>query len=169
MSRTETARHPWVAQTVIDTPLGTMTAAATAHGVAGLWFDGQKYHPGALALPHNDTQPHLASTRRWLVTYWRDKGSAADLPTFDLNGTPFQQAVWAALRALPFGQTCSYRELARRIGRPDAVRAVAAAVGRNPASLLVPCHRVIGSDGSLTGYAGGLQRKSRLLAHEAAA
>lgn len=97
---------------------------------------------------------------------------AGELQAFDLplaaSGTPFQQKVWAALRDIPFGQTCSYGQLAQRIGTPGASRAVGLANGRNPLSIIVPCHRVIGANGSLTGYGGGLERKRWLLAHEQA-
>lgn len=97
---------------------------------------------------------------------WSAQTAAAGVP-LDLGGTPFQQAVWQQLQRIPAGRTCSYGELAAAIGRPAAVRAVGAAVGRNPVSVLVPCHRVLGHGGALTGYAGGLPRKLALLAAEA--
>lgn len=104
---------------------------------------------------------------RALGAYLRGDTPAVDVLAVRTNGTPFQQDVWAALRRIPAGQTTSYRALAAGIGRPTAVRAVGLAVGANPVSVVVPCHRVIGADGSLTGYAGGLSRKRWLLAHEA--
>jgi methylated-DNA-[protein]-cysteine S-methyltransferase len=159
---------PLIAQTRIPTPLGTMTAAATGRGVAGLWFDGQRHHPGALAAPLDEQQPHLARLRRELERYWRDPGVRFEV-ALDPQGTPFQRAVWERLRELGPTQRTSYGELARQLGRPQAARAVGAAVGRNPISLVVPCHRVLGRDGALTGYAGGLERKRWLLQHEAAA
>jgi methylated-DNA-[protein]-cysteine S-methyltransferase len=95
------------------------------------------------------------------------QGHAAEPPTLDLSaGTVFQQSVWRALLDVPSGQTISYGTLAQRLGNPSGVRAVAAAVGRNPLSIIVPCHRIVGADGSLTGYAGGLDRKRALLLHE---
>ena len=154
------------AQATIATPLGPLLLARTAQGVAGAWFEGQKHHPGAIDAPELPRDPLLARTARQLRDYF-DKGDEAfDLP-FDLRGTPFQRRVWQALLDIPAGGTCSYADIARVIGAPQALRAVGAAVGRNPVSVIVPCHRVLGSDGSLTGYAGGVERKQALLALEA--
>ena len=100
-----------------------------------------------------------------LSSYFRGELATFDLP-LDIRGTPFQRRVWAQLELIPFGTTVSYAEVARRIGKPGAARAVGAAVGRNPLSIVVPCHRVVGRDGALTGYAGSLDRKSWLLQHE---
>jgi methylated-DNA-[protein]-cysteine S-methyltransferase len=160
--------HDLIAQTRIPTPLGTMTAAATAQGVAGLWFGGQRHHPGALDAPDVATQPHLAQLRRELDRYWQDP-SMRFAVALDPRGTPFQRAVWALLRTLGPAERPSYGALAQRLGRPQAARAVGAAVGRNPIGIVVPCHRVLGRDGALTGYAGGLDRKRWLLRHEDAA
>lgn len=157
----------YAAQTRLDTPLGPLTAAATAQGLAGLWFDAQRHHPGVLTAPHDDAHPWLLQTRRELAAYWRGELGAFSV-ALDPHGTPFQRAVWAALQTLAAGQTCSYAELAARLGKPKAVRAVGAAIGRNPVSIIVPCHRVIGHQGSLTGYAGGLDRKRALLQLESA-
>ena len=154
------------AQHQLDTPLGRVTMARTERGLAGLWFEGQKHHPGALDLPERDDDPLLAEAARQLAAYFAGERSAFDLP-LDLQGTPFQQSVWQALTRIPPGRTCSYGALARELGTPSAVRAVGAAVGRNPACVLVPCHRVLGQDGSLTGYAGGVERKRALLSLEA--
>jgi methylated-DNA-[protein]-cysteine S-methyltransferase len=156
---------PLVAQARIDTPLGTMTAAATARGLAGLWFDGQAHHPGALDAPTDAAQAHLARARDQLAAYFRGDRVRFDVP-LDLHGTPFQRAVWQALQRIAAGATCSYGEVAAAAGKPDAVRAAGAAIGRNPVSVIVPCHRVVARDGALTGYAGGLARKQALLAHE---
>lgn len=156
------------AQRQIDTPLGRVCIARTAQGLAGLWFEGQKHHPGELAVPQRDDDPLLAEAAHQLGQYFAGERSAFDLP-LDLHGTPFQQSVWQALLRIPSGRTCSYGALARALGTPSAVRAVGAAVGRNPASLVVPCHRVLGRDGSLTGYAGGIDRKRALLSLEARA
>jgi methylated-DNA-[protein]-cysteine S-methyltransferase len=155
------------AQCRVNTPLGPMLLAATADGLAGAWFDGQAHHPGDPGLPDDPAHPHLAAAARALAAHWA--GRAATRPPLDLHGTPFQRAVWTALQAIPPGQTTSYGALAQRVGRPAAVRAVGAAVGRNPVSVLVPCHRVLGADGALTGYAGGLARKQALLRLEAQA
>jgi methylated-DNA-[protein]-cysteine S-methyltransferase len=159
--------HPLIAQTRIPTPLGPMTAAATAQGIAGLWFDGQRHHPGEFALPRDDDQAHLARLRRELERYWHDPATPFEVP-LDPQGTPFQRAVWKALRQIGPGALDGYGAIARRLGRPQAARAVGAAVGRNPIGIVVPCHRVVGSGGALTGYAGGLARKRALLVHEGA-
>ena len=157
-----------IAQAQLDSPLGPLLAAVTAKGLAGLWFDGQAHHPGALDAPVDAQQPFIAMAREQLARYWRGDGPARfDLP-LDAQGTPFQKAVWLALLQIPSGKTSSYGEVARRAGTPRAVRAVGAAIGRNPLSIVVPCHRVLGRDGSLTGYAGGLARKQRLLQLEGA-
>jgi methylated-DNA-[protein]-cysteine S-methyltransferase len=153
------------AQARIDTPLGPLTLAATAHGLAGAWFDGQAHHPGALDAPTDPKHPHLAAAAHALQTYWAGTPQPFSL-ALDAQGTAFQHAVWQALCEIEPGRTSTYGAIAQRIGRPAAVRAVGAAVGRNPLSIIVPCHRVIGRDGSLTGYAGGLPRKRALLAHE---
>jgi methylated-DNA-[protein]-cysteine S-methyltransferase len=157
-----------IAQAPIDTPLGPMLAAATAKGLAGLWFEGQAHHPGALDAPQDAQQRFIAQAREQLSRYWDDAvANAFDVP-LDAQGTPFQRNVWRALLDIRAGHTCSYAVLAARAGSPRAVRAVGAAVGRNPLSVIVPCHRVLGSDGSLTGYAGGLARKRALLQRERA-
>lgn len=165
---TRLSQRPWLAQALLDTPLGPVRVAATAQGLGGLWFEGQAHHPGPLAAPLAPDQAWLRQAALALQAYWSaPQGALPELP-LDLGGTPFQQAVWQQLRRIPAGQTCSYSALAAAIGRPAAVRAVGAAVGRNPVSVLVPCHRVLGHDGALTGYAGGLPRKQALLAAEAA-
>jgi methylated-DNA-[protein]-cysteine S-methyltransferase len=162
---TDTLNTVCTAQALIDTPLGPVRVARTATGIAGLWFEGQKHHPGELSAPMRPDDPLLRSAAQALQRYFAGEVAAFDLP-LDLHGTPFQRSVWQALLRIPAGRTCSYGEIAKSIGAPQAVRAVGAAVGRNPASLVVPCHRVLGRDGSLTGYAGGMQRKQALLALE---
>ena len=109
----------------------------------------------------------LRAAARELEEYFAGKRVSFDLP-LDPAGTPFQGAVWRALREVPFGETATYGEIARRVGHPAAARAVGAANGRNPISIIIPCHRIIGADGSLTGYGGGLDRKEWLLRHERA-
>jgi methylated-DNA-[protein]-cysteine S-methyltransferase len=155
------------AQTRIDTPLGPLTLAATPAGLAGAWFAAQTHHPGPIGVPDAPNHPHLALAAQEFAAYWRDPAHRFAIP-LDAAGTPFQRAVWQALLAIASGSLSTYGEIARRIGRPAGVRAVGAAVGRNPISIVVPCHRVIGSDGTLTGYAGGLPRKEALLRHERA-
>jgi methylated-DNA-[protein]-cysteine S-methyltransferase len=159
------ARSPYVAQARLSTPLGTVTLAATARGLAGLWFDGQRHHPGALDAPRDEQQVHIAAARRELAAYWRDPSHRFAL-ALDPQGTPFQRQVWAAMARIRSGQTGGYGRIAAQLGRAGAARAVGAAVGRNPICIILPCHRVLGKDGSLTGYAGGLHRKEKLLRRE---
>ena len=160
-------RTPLAAQCRIDTPLGPMTLAATAGGLAGAWFDGQTHHPGELAAPVDPTQRWLAQSRRELEAYFGGHLRAFTVP-LDPQGTAFQHAVWRVLRGIACGSLHTYGEIASEVGKPSAARAVGAAVGRNPISVIVPCHRVVGRDGTLTGYAGGLSRKEALLALEGA-
>jgi methylated-DNA-[protein]-cysteine S-methyltransferase len=159
-------KHPRLeAQARVQTPLGALTVAVTAKGLAGAWFDGQAHHPGPLETPVDATHPQIVRAVFALDAYFSGRRPVHP-PALDAQGTAFQQAVWRALGEIAPGATTTYGEIAQRIGRPAASRAVGAAVGRNPISILVPCHRVIGRDGSLTGYAGGLPRKHALLAHE---
>lgn len=158
-----------IAQARLATPLGAMTAAATAAGLAGLWFDGQAHHPGPLALPVDPAQRWLQAATVALQAYFAGRPEPLAGLALDLHGTPFQRAVWRALLALPAGATATYAGIAAAAGSPAGMRAAGAAIGRNPVSVLVPCHRVLGSDGSLTGYAGGLERKRALLRHEGVA
>ncbi len=150
----------------IETPLGTVRVVARGDAIAGVWFDGQKYDvvPGA-AWRESPGDPLLREAARQLREYFAGRRARFDLALAP-QGTAFQQSVWRAIAKVPAGRTASYGDLARRIGRPSAVRAVGAAVGRNPLSVVVPCHRIVGSDGSLTGYAGALGRKRALLALE---
>jgi methylated-DNA-[protein]-cysteine S-methyltransferase len=162
----------YLVQTRFDSPLGTVIAAASDKGLAGLWFDGQRHLPpeltGAAVWPTDDDHPVLKGTVNQLDEYFAGTRTAFDLPLDLSHGTAFQQSVWQALLAIAPGDTASYGEISARIGNPAAVRAVGAAVGRNPVSIVVPCHRVMGADGSLTGYAGGLERKTALLTLEGA-
>lgn len=150
------------AQTIAPTPLGDIRLVRTPVGLAGMWFEGQKHHPGELPAPHVEDDPLLREAAARLSRYFDGGTEAFDLP-LDLHGTPFQRAVWQALIAIGHGRKRTYGDIARSIGSPTAVRAVGAAVGRNPVSIIVPCHRVLGGDGSLTGYAGGVERKRALL------
>ncbi len=161
------------AQTRIQTPLGPLLLHASASGLMGAWFDGQAHHPGPLDVPEDASHPVLLATAAAFQRYWQTGAASAvgaigQLPLAP-QGTAFQRAVWQALRALAAGQTTHYGAIAQHLGRPQAARAVGAAVSRNPIAVLVPCHRVLGRDGSLTGYAGGLARKQALLAHEGVA
>ena len=152
-----------IVQARYDSPLGAMIVAATARGLAGVWFEGQRHLPDTRGWPLQPQHPVLRQAIAQLGEYFAGERKHFDL-TLDLQGgTAFQQSVWQALLAIPSGGTTSYGTLSQRIGKPAAVRAVGGAVGRNPMSIVVPCHRVLGADGSLTGYAGGLERKSALL------
>jgi methylated-DNA-[protein]-cysteine S-methyltransferase len=167
-SSTPSWRSALTAQAVLDTPLGALLVARTAAGLAGAWFEGQKDHPGELSAAQQPEDPLLAATAAQLANYFAGRSARFDLP-LDLHGSPFQRSVWQALLGIACGQTRSYLDIARQIDAPRAVRAVGAAIGRNPVSVIVPCHRVIGRGGTLTGYAGGLARKQALLALERAA
>jgi methylated-DNA-[protein]-cysteine S-methyltransferase len=157
-----------IVQTRCDSPLGTMIVAATSRGLAGVWFEGQRHLPDTSAWPHQDDHPVLRRAVAQLAEYFAGRRTVFDLPLDLQGGTAFQQSVWRELLAIPRGGTTSYAVLGQRIGKPGAARAVGAAVGRNPLGIVVPCHRVLGTDGSLTGYAGGLQRKTALLKLEGA-
>ena len=159
---------PSIVQTRYESPLGPMIVAATSKGLAGLWFDGQRHLPSTLDWPHDADHPVLIKAVKQLREYYDGKRTTFDLPLDLQGGTAFQQSVWQALLEIPSGETTSYGRLSQHIGKPAAVRAVGSAVGRNPVSVIVPCHRVVGGDGSLTGYAGGLDRKTALLKLEGA-
>lgn len=159
---------PSIVQARYEAPLGEMIVAATARGLAGVWFAGQRHLPDTSRWPHDPEHPLLRQAVQQLGEYFASTRTCFDMPLDLLGGTPFQQSVWQALLAIPSGATASYGELSQRIGKPAAVRAVGAAVGRNPLSVVVPCHRVLGADGTLTGYAGGLERKRALLDLEGA-
>ena len=160
--------HPSIVQARYDSPLGPMIVAATSRGLAGVWFEGQRHMPDVSAWPLRTGHPILAKTQAQLREYFAAKRTSFDLPLDLQGGTVFQQAVWRALLSIPCGGTSSYGVLSRCIGHAAAVRAVGAAIGRNPVCVVVPCHRVLGADGSLTGYAGGLERKGALLRLERA-
>jgi methylated-DNA-[protein]-cysteine S-methyltransferase len=155
--------------TEIHSTLGPITLAASAAGLAGAWFTDQRHYPDTTGWTVDDRHPVLLLAMAQLRQFLTGERRGFDLP-LDLDaGTSFQRAVWQALLQIPVGTTCSYGALGARIGKPSAVRAVGAAVGRNPLSIIVPCHRVVGADGALTGYAGGLPRKAWLLALESGA
>lgn len=147
---------------IYESPLGPLTLVGRPGVLSGLRFPAT-----GEALDEADRAPGLfADAAEQLDEYFEGRRRRFDL-MLDLAGTPFQQRVWSALQSIPYGTTRSYTEVARAIDRPDRVRAVGAAVGRTPIPIIVPCHRVVGADGSLTGYGGGLHRKRALLDHEA--
>jgi methylated-DNA-[protein]-cysteine S-methyltransferase len=145
-------------------PIGSISLISSAGALRKLSMEGQK---GGEMAPNRGSCPVLDRARRQLDLYFAGKLTAFDLPLAE-EGTPFQRQVWAMLRTIPYGKTTSYAWLASAIGAPRAVRAVGAANGRNPIGIITPCHRVIGANGSLTGYAGGLERKRALLQLEGA-
>lgn len=154
---------------IVDSPLGSILLASDGSALSGAWFEGQRYHPATGAgWQQAPGLPLLRQAARELAEYFAGQRRAFDVPLAP-RGTPFQRCVWDAIAAVPFGTTIAYRELARRAGRPDSIRAAGAATGRNPVSIIVPCHRIVAADGGLTGYAGGLDRKRALLALEQAA
>lgn len=154
--------HAW---TTCESPLGTLTLVGGDRGLSRLYFPE---HCPVLAPEARDRHELPATAAAQLSDYFAGERRTFDLP-LDLEGTPFQLAVWGQLLEIPHAATRTYGGLARAIGRPDRARAVGAAVGRTPVPIIVPCHRVIGTDGSLTGYGGGLPRKRALLALESAA
>ena len=148
-------------------PLGPLLLAADETGLTGLWFEAQKYFPSFSGVEYQEKEtPVLTETVRWLDVYFSGKDPGF-LPPLHPQGSPFRQTVWDILLTIPRGQTMTYGEIARRLGVRSA-QAVGGAVGHTPISILIPCHRVVGSDGSLTGYAGGVERKTRLLQLEGA-
>jgi methylated-DNA-[protein]-cysteine S-methyltransferase len=159
--------------TELATPIGPLTLAAVGSRVCLVHFGAEdaavrralgRWYPSAALVPQADP----GGAGRALEAYFAGDLAAIDRVRVELNGTPFQKTVWRALRGIPAARTMSYGELARAIGAPSAVRAVGAANGANPVAVIVPCHRVIGSTGTLTGYGGGLERKRWLLEHEGA-
>ena len=162
---------PSLVYTESSSPLGPLWLAATDTGLAGMWFVGQRHAPdssGWTRLSSSQQNPVLDAANQQLQAYFAGSLRPFELPLDLRGGTVFQQAVWQALLRIPLGETTSYGDISRRIAKPLAIRAVGTAIGRNPISIIVPCHRVLGSNGSLTGYAGGLDRKLALLQLEGA-
>lgn len=152
---------------IISSPVGPLTLVANSKGLAAiLWAHDDPKRVPLGTLTADDRHPTLLATERALARYFKGDRTAFSL-TVSLSGTVFQKQVWSALANIPHGQTRTYAEIAQQIGRPAAVRAVGAAIGRNPVSIVVPCHRVVGSNGKLTGFAGGLPAKAFLLKLEA--
>ncbi|NUT48952.1 MAG: methylated-DNA--[protein]-cysteine S-methyltransferase [Saccharothrix sp.] len=150
-----------MSHTTVDSPVGPLTLVARDGVLSGLYMTDQRYRPAADAFGPEDPLP-FGDVVTQLAEYFDGGRTAFDLP-LDLVGTPFQRTVWRALVEVPYGETVTYGELARRLGKPSAARAVGLANGHNPIGIIVPCHRVVGANGDLTGYGGGLARKRRLL------
>ncbi len=158
-----------ICYSTVESPLGAILLTSDGTALTGLYFVGQRYAPEPEGeWVQRDDLLVFAHAQAWLDAYFAAQPLSIELPLAP-RGTPFQRAVWEQIARIPTGETITYAELARRSGNAAAVRAAGAATGRNPISLVIPCHRVVGSDGSLTGYAGGLERKRRLLALEAGA
>jgi len=150
----------------MPSPLGNVLLVANGDALCGAYFDDQKYLPPIDAAWQEDNgSAVLRAAHAQLDQYFAGSRKRFELPLAP-NGTPFQRAVWNAIAQAPWGKTLTYAELASGAGHPGSARAAGAATGRNPLSIIVPCHRIVGSDGSLTGYAGGLDRKQKLLALE---
>jgi methylated-DNA-[protein]-cysteine S-methyltransferase len=144
---------------IIESPVGKLRIEADERSITGIWLNAR-----ANVTPGQATGV-MAELERQLAAYFEGRLTEFDLP-LSPKGTPFQLDVWTALQSIPYGSTCSYSDIAKKIGRADAVRAVGAANGQNPIPIVIPCHRVIGANGSLTGFGGGLPMKKWLLAHE---
>lgn len=152
----------------MSTPLGAITASAEGEALTGLWFIGQKYFPPRADAWVNEPEHRVFKTlETWLGNYFSCTGGPVPLPSLELKGTDFQKAVWKILLEIPHGRVTTYGEIAKKLaafrGLPSmSAQAVGGAVGHNPISILIPCHRVVGADGRLTGYAGGLDKKKAL-------
>ncbi|MEO6085332.1 MAG: methylated-DNA--[protein]-cysteine S-methyltransferase [Umezawaea sp.] len=150
--------------TTIDSPVGPLTLVSAGEGLSGLYMAEQRHRPAPETFGEPDPVPFAAAIEQ-LGEYFDGGRTEFDLP-LSLRGTPFQRSVWGELTKIPYGETISYGELAARLGNPAASRAVGLANGKNPVGIVVPCHRVVGSTGDLTGYGGGIERKRHLLAFE---
>lgn len=152
-----------------QSPVGTLLIASTDNGICGIYFEEHKHFKGKdgwiKPAAQSPAAGHLAKTVQQLDEYFTGKRTAFDV-ALDLSGTSFQRSVWDELTNIPFGKSVSYAQHAQKLGNPKALRAVGSAIGKNPVSIIVPCHRVIGSSGAITGYAGGVERKQFLLALE---
>jgi len=169
------AQELWT--TTIETPVGPLVAIATSRGLCVLEFQRderlslqsaylRRWYPSITR--SEGANAHLDGARTWLTRYFASRFDALDEPPLDVRGTVFELAVWRAMRHVAIGSVSTYAALAERVGSPRGARAVGAASGRNPVCIIVPCHRIVGSDGSLVGYGGGLGTKRRLLEHEGA-
>lgn len=156
-----------------ESPIGGILLAADRVGLTGLWFDGEKYYAKRLDPEHEEKDlPVFEDVKRWLTIYF--SGREPDFtPPLHITGSPFQLAVWEVLRKIPYGKTATYGEIAKIIAKQQGLprmsaQAVGGAVGHNEISIIIPCHRVVGTNGSLTGYAGGIDKKIKLLSLEKA-
>jgi methylated-DNA-[protein]-cysteine S-methyltransferase len=150
-------------------PVGSLLIAATDAGICGIYFEEHRHFKGRdgwqETVPQSPAAQYMAHAARQLDEYFAGQRTEFDVP-LDLRGTDFQRSVWQELNNIPFGKSVSYAQQAQQLGNPKALRAIGSAIGKNPVSIIVPCHRVIGTSGAVTGYAGGLERKRFLLALE---
>ncbi|HTQ09463.1 MAG TPA: methylated-DNA--[protein]-cysteine S-methyltransferase [Fimbriimonadaceae bacterium] len=146
---------------LIPSPIGQLLVTANGESLTGLYLENHKGGPAVQPAWRRDPAK-FAAAKEQLARYFAGDLESFDLP-ISLEGTPFQMSVWKLLQEIPYGQTTTYGEIARQLGDPNASRAVGTAVGRNPISIIVPCHRVLGAGGTITGYAGGVERKRALL------
>jgi methylated-DNA-[protein]-cysteine S-methyltransferase len=168
MAKTHPATRTRHSCKVMDSPVGPLTLVATDRGLSAILWKNDRQGRVRLNIEAEDNaHPVLVEAERQLVEYFAGRRKTFSI-RLDVEGTAFQRQVWNALLTIPFGETRTYGEIAKQIGHPAAVRAVGAANGRNPLSIVAPCHRVIGATGKLTGFAGGLETKAHLLALESA-
>jgi methylated-DNA-[protein]-cysteine S-methyltransferase len=169
LRRKNTLKYPAnTVTTTLQSPLGLIRLAANPMGLSGVWFEGQRHQTDASHWPTVANHPVMQEATTQLQQYFCGQRTRFELPIDLSTGTEFQQSVWHALLTIDCGKTCSYGALSAQIAKPGAVRAVSSAIGKNPLSIIVPCHRIIGVTGALTGYAGGLDRKAALLKLEGA-
>ena len=148
-------------------PIGKLTIASDGENLTGLWIEDQKYFAHGHCSPMTAPElPVFKTAAQWLDEYFAGKFPTAVCPPLKPAGSPFQQQRWQILLQIPYGQTITYGQISKLLGRPMSAQAVGGAVGRNPISILIPCHRVVGTDGRLAGYAGGIEKKQWLLQHE---
>ena len=154
-----------------QSPLGDITLASDGNSLTGLWFNGQKYFAATLSIEHKEKAlPVFEQTAEWLDTYFRGE-EPAFTPPLHLQATPFRLAVWEILKKIPYGEVITYKDIAREVAHQSGKASMSAqaagnAVSHNPVSIIIPCHRIVGTNGSLTGYAGGIQTKIKLLTLE---
>lgn len=151
-------------KTTYNSPLGIITLCSDGSNLVGVWFDGQKYFASTVKeMTEKNDLPIFSNVKNWLDRYFTGQNTKiSELPLAPI-GNEFRQAVWKLLCEIPYGETTTYGEIAKRLGKPMSAQAVGGAVGHNPISIIIPCHRVIGKNGSLTGYAGGIDKKIKLL------
>ena len=160
-------------KTYYNSPVGKLLIASKDGKLIGLWIEGQKYYLGKIKeeLIENDKEEILVKTKKWLDKYFLGENPKISDLDISLNGTSFEKVVWELLKKIPYGEVTTYKELSKKVAKKlgkekMSAQAVGGAIGHNPISIIIPCHRVVGTDGSLTGYAGGIDKKVKLLKHE---